>query len=75
MPKPHDKWCEISSEAEAIEVGEEIAKILEESGIPPFATISSTERLKRLWGTGGSLGLTEYQPQPFLKALNGERSQ
>lgn len=72
MAEPHDNWWEISSEGEAIKVGKEIAEILEESALPQFATISSTEGLKRLWETGRSPGLTEYQRQQFLKALNGE---
>ena len=74
LPKPHDKWWEITSEAEAIEVGEEIAEVLQEAALPQFATISSTEDLKRLWETGRSPGLTESQRQQFLRALNDEHS-
>ena len=72
MARPRDKWWEISSEAEAIKVGEELAEILEKSALPRFAAISSTDGLKRLWETGRSPGLTEYQRQQFLRVLNGE---
>ncbi len=67
---PRDKWWEISSEREAIKAGEELAKILELRALPQFSTISSTERLKHLWETGRSPGLTEYRRQEFLQLLN-----
>jgi hypothetical protein len=65
-----DKWWEIGSDEQAIEVGEEIAGILRDSALPQIQTISSSQGLKRLWETGRSPGLTEYQRRQFLKALN-----
>jgi len=64
-----DKWWEISSNDEAMEVGEEIARILLQAALPQFQRISSSNGLKRLWETGKSPGLTEYQRLQYLKAL------
>jgi hypothetical protein len=70
MAERRDKWWEISSDEQAIEAGEELARILQQSALPQFETISSSQALKRLWETGKSPGLTEHQRLQFLKALN-----
>jgi Domain of unknown function (DUF4304) len=70
MEERRDRWWEISSNEEALEVGEEIARILREAALPQFQTISSSHGLKKLWETGTSPGLSEYERAQVLKTLN-----
>jgi len=74
MEERGDKWWEIGSNEEALEVGEEIARVLIEAALPQFHGISSNDGLKKLWETGASPGLTEYQRLQYLKAFNVMRT-
>src|SRR4029434_4410537 len=67
LPKPHDKWWEINSEAEAKAAGQEINEILTTRALPELREVASTQKLEMLWNTGKSPGLTEYLRQQYLK--------
>lgn len=41
MAERRDKWWEISSDEQAIEVGEELARVLQQAALPQFQTVSS----------------------------------
>jgi len=70
LPAPHDKWWEVASDEEANVVGEKIAELVQSAAMPAMFGIASTAKLKSLWETGKSPGLTEYQRQQYLRALN-----
>lgn len=70
LPEQSDKWWEIHSEEEAIAAGNEIAGLLERYGIPALEEVSSSAKLRTLWLSGQSPGLTEHQCQRYLGALD-----
>lgn len=69
MPEMKDRWWEARSPAEAMQTGEEIAAALTTYGLPALDQVDSTDRLRALWESGRSSGLTEKQRQEYLAAL------
>jgi hypothetical protein len=56
-----DIWWTVTSEAEAETIAEEIRATLERDTLPFLIEIASDERLRDIWRTGRSPGLTELQ--------------
>jgi hypothetical protein len=69
LPGGSDKWWTIHSQQEADLCAAEIVTILNEEALPEMRSLASTDKLKSLWEEGSSPGVTDYQRQRFLKAL------
>jgi hypothetical protein len=69
LPERSDKWWEIRDTDEAVAVGVEIASVLTTYGLPALAAVASTDRLRALWESGRSPGVTEKQRLDYLRAL------
>jgi hypothetical protein len=69
MPQRRDNWWSIESAGQAAAVGAEIAVSVEEYGLPPLAKIADLAALRRIWETGASPGLSDYQRRRHLERL------
>ena len=65
-----DKWWEIDSEQKAHVSGHEILSVLMNRALPHMRSLASTESLESLWQTGYSPGITDYERQRFIQALD-----
>jgi hypothetical protein len=70
MPQRRDKWWSIESVDQAAATGAEIAVSVEEYGLPPLARIPDIAALRRIWETGASPGLSDYQRRRHLERLS-----
>ena len=70
MPDESDKWWEVQSSDEAHLCGTEITSILTNRALPQMRGLASTDLLKSLWEKGKSPGLTDYQREQYLQALD-----
>ena len=69
MPQRRDKWWSIENAGQAAAVGAEIAVSVEEYGLAPLAKIPDIAALRRIWETGASPGLSDYQRRRYLERL------
>ena len=69
MPQANDHWWECSSDDEAITAGREIAEVLESRALPEMERWASPEAIMRLWESGASPGLTDWQRRTYLSRL------
>ncbi|MBW3624354.1 MAG: DUF4304 domain-containing protein [Armatimonadetes bacterium] len=73
IPDRYDKWWEIRSAEEAQAVGEELATLLLQYGLPALEGVSTDEELVRLWESGESPGLTEFERTRYLNLMKPEK--
>lgn len=69
-----DKWWEIRNEEEANVSGAEIVEVLMNNALPHMRRLASTESLRVLWQTGQSPGLTDFDRQQFIQALEAREA-
>lgn len=69
IPEHTDKWWEVHDAEQAIQAGDEIISLLMIYGLPAIELVSSTSKLRELWQTGQSPGLTAGQRDQFLAVL------
>lgn len=69
MPQRRDRWWSIENAAQAAAAGAEIAVCVEQYGLPPLARIPDIAALRRIWETGASPGLSDYQRRRHLERL------
>lgn len=70
LPEPYDQWWTIEDEAQALETGDLIVRLLNEYGLPALAALPDTESLRRLWLGGESIRTTEYLRSRYLALLD-----
>jgi hypothetical protein len=69
LPMSRDLWWTARSLDQAAGVAEEIADALLWYGLPALEAVSSTEKLRALWESGRSPGISNQQRTDFLAAL------
>jgi hypothetical protein len=69
LPIHRDYWWEIAQPNEAQGAAKEIADAIRGYALPILDRLSSTSRLKELWETGVSPGITERQRRMYLSTL------
>jgi hypothetical protein len=69
MPENNDVWWSIHNTAEAVSVATEIARCVEQYGLPALAQVATVQALRQLWESGRSPGLTEGQRIRHLQEL------
>ena len=70
MPERRDKWWPIENVEQAAAAGAEIAVSVENYGLGPLAKIPDLAALRRIWETGASPGLSDYQRRRHLERLS-----
>jgi hypothetical protein len=70
LPNAFDKWWEIGSESDATVAASEISDILANKALPEMKSLASTDCLRKLWSTGRSPGLSEYQRNQYMQTLD-----
>ncbi len=70
LPEHRDKWWTVCDEEQALKVAEEIAGVIVKYGLPTLEELSSTDKLRLLWESGRSPGLTEAERQRYLRILS-----
>ena len=68
-PARRDTWWDVRSDKEAREAAAEIAELVGRYALPALDKLGSTERLRALWETGRSPGLTDFTRTQYLRAL------
>jgi hypothetical protein len=74
MPGQQDTWWTATTDAEAMQVGREIADAIEQYGLPELDGFRTPESLIELWSHGRGPGLTDGQRQRLFTALQAELS-
>jgi hypothetical protein len=69
LPTPDDRWWDAASDEDARRASEEVLSLLTSYGLPALQEVSSTAKLKQLWLTNQSPGITDFSRQEFLKQL------
>jgi hypothetical protein len=69
MPQRRDKWWSIENAGQAAAVGAEIVVSVEAYGLAPLGRIPDIAALRRIWETGASPGLSDYQRRRHLERL------
>jgi hypothetical protein len=69
LPQRRDWWWSIESPAAADLTGCEIASSVEAYGLPLLSKIPDLASLRRIWETGASPGLSDYQRRRHLERL------
>jgi hypothetical protein len=69
MPQRRDRWWTIENPEQAAEAGAEIAASVTEYGLAPLGKIADLASLRRIWETGVSPGLSDYQRRRHLERL------
>jgi len=69
MPENRDIWWSIYSAQESVSVASEIARCVEQYGLPSLAQVATVKALRQLWESGRSPGLTEVQRIRHLQKL------
>lgn len=70
MPGNSDQWWRLARDGDAALVEKELLEGLERYGLPALEGVASTARLRALWETGASPGLTDKQRQDYLALLD-----
>jgi hypothetical protein len=69
MPEKNDTWWVVHSANEGRQVAEEIARCVEQFGLPAVTQLSTLAALQQLWQSGRGPGLTEGQRVRYLQQL------
>jgi hypothetical protein len=69
LPGRDDKWWHVANIEEAEIIAKEICSWLVRAGLPTLSTVDSTGKLKDLWLRGKCPGLTDFQREEYLTAL------
>jgi hypothetical protein len=69
MKEPHDHWWKIDELTDLDNVYSEIQELLLQKGVPEIFKHISDENLERIWLSGTSNGLTEFERLIYLTSL------
>jgi hypothetical protein len=69
MPERRDKWWTIEDASQAAAAGADIAASVQAYGLAPLTKIGDLAALRRIWETGASPGLSDYQRRRHLERL------
>jgi hypothetical protein len=71
MPGACDRWWAVTTELEASIAASELSEALQTYALAKFDALATSGALVKLWMSGVSPGLTEFQAKRYLKKLNG----